>query len=129
MGEHKDWLRYSKDELKAAKILLNSSEGSVILPALYMAQQCAEKVLKAFLLFKGISPSRTHDLRDLVKKCTQHDKEFSSLESNAYLLNPYHLGTRYPDTFLPIPAFSIIEDSIKSAEIILEFVREKTLRN
>ena len=50
MQEHKQWLIYAENELKAAQLLLASTDGSVILPALYMTQQCAEKALKAFVI-------------------------------------------------------------------------------
>lgn len=115
MQEHKQWLAYAENELKAAQLLLESSNGAVILPALYMTQQCAEKALKAFLLFKGINPGKIHDLRDLVNKCTVYDEDFNALKEPAIALNPYNLGARYPDSFLPLPDTSTITTSIKSA--------------
>jgi HEPN domain-containing protein len=125
MQEHKEWITYAENELKAAHHLLASSDEAVIFPALYMTQQCAEKALKAFLIFKGVNPGKIHDLRDLVNKCIIYDQEFASLKEHAVALNPYNLGTRYPDSFLPLPDVSVIITSIKSAAFILEFVKEK----
>jgi HEPN domain-containing protein len=120
MQEHKQWLTYAENELKAAKLLRESLDGSVI-----MTQQAAEKALKAYLILKGVDPGKTHDLRDLVNKCAKHDQGFDFLKEHAIALNPYNLGTRYPDAFLPVPDVSVIDASIKSAAIIVEFVKNK----
>jgi HEPN domain-containing protein len=124
MQEHKEWLAYAEMDLGTAKLLLISPH-TFLLPALYHTQQCAEKALKAFLVFKDINPEKVHDLIRLINKCMQIDQEFSVLKCHAVELNPYISGARYPDSCLPMPHTSTVEASIKSATIILEFVKGK----
>ncbi len=126
MPEHKDWLVFAERDLKAATILIYSQEP--ILPiALYLTQQCAEKSLKAFLVFKKIAPDKIHDLTRLINQCTKIDQEFNRLLTCALELHPYVSGTRYPDSFLPMMDLSLAMSAIRSATNILEFVKDKTL--
>ncbi len=49
MQKHEEWLVFAEQDLKSAKIILKSNE-SIIGPALFHTQQCAEKALKAYLI-------------------------------------------------------------------------------
>ena len=62
-----EWLRYSEGDLFSARALAKSSD----LPArnaCYLAQQCAEKALKAALIAAEVEVMRTHDLDALVQR-------------------------------------------------------------
>ena len=77
----------------------------------YHSQQCAEKALKAYLVYKHINPRRTHDLSELIFECAEYDNDFLELTSDAYEINPYSHRTRYPDSLL-ILDLSVAEDAI-----------------
>ena len=62
----------------------------------YHAQQTAEKMLKAFLVFHGQQPRKTHDLVALLSECLRHDAALSVLSDDADALNGYSIEVRYP---------------------------------
>lgn len=124
MQKHSEWIDYADGDLKAALKLLRPPE--IMIPsALYHTQQCAEKALKAFLIYKKQQPRKIHDLLLLLDLCTHFDQEFSSLMKHAAELNPYISGTRYPDSHFYTPDVSVANSAVKSATIILDFVKSK----
>ncbi len=64
----------------------------------FHAQQAAEKMLKAFLVWKGQDLLRTHDLIALLTQCVASDPGLAELESDCRKLTYYAVGSRYPDT-------------------------------
>ena len=62
----------------------------------YLCHQCAEKYLKAFLLAQGMTPSRIHDLEDLLNLCALHDAALATHLPLAQALNPFGVQIRYP---------------------------------
>lgn len=59
------WLRYGRDGLKAAELLLE--HGQVPRAACFNAQQCAEKAIKGSLIFLQIDFPKTHNLSQLCR--------------------------------------------------------------
>ena len=59
--ETRRWLRYAREDLEAAEGMLESAS---ILPrhVCWLAQQAAEKAIKAVLVFLQIDFPRSHDL-------------------------------------------------------------------
>jgi HEPN domain-containing protein len=73
----------------------------------FHAQQVAEKVLKAFLVFHGRDLSKTHDLVALLTHCAEYDAGLAALESDCRKLTSYGVAARYPgDLFEPSEAES-----------------------
>lgn len=73
----------------------------------FHAQQVAEKVLKAFLVFHGRDLSKTHDLVALLAHCAEYDAGLTALESDCRKLTSYGVVARYPgDLFEPSEAES-----------------------
>jgi HEPN domain-containing protein len=79
------------------------NDPSVTDTACFHAQQCAEKMLKAFLTLKDIHVERTHDLARLLSQCVPLDPEFGVLADAADTLNPYAVEVRYADDWRDIP--------------------------
>ena len=68
----------------------------------FHAQQVAEKGLKAYLVYHGQRPTRTHDLVALLAKCVGVDAQLASLEDDCRRLSYYAVSSRYPaDLFEP----------------------------
>jgi len=118
---HEDWLLKAKNDLKSAKILANSN---VLDTAIYHTQQCAEKALKAYLIFKVIQTIKTHDLVFLSEQCRKINIKFEELFKSAVLLSPYSTEFRYPDDYLGIPSLILVNEAIEESEKILNFVLE-----
>jgi HEPN domain-containing protein len=56
------WVEKAESDLKNARIVLGAGEECPADTVAFHAQQCAEKYLKALLVFEGIDFPKTHDL-------------------------------------------------------------------
>jgi HEPN domain-containing protein len=63
----------------------------------FHAQQAAEKLLKAYLVYHGRTPTRTHDLVALLARCVEIATGLTALEGDCRSLTYYAVGSRYPD--------------------------------
>ena len=121
MKQHEAWLFKAENDLKSAKKLM---EGETAIPdtAIYHAQQCAEKALKAYLSFKLQPVQRTHDVEFLVELCSGINENFSGLLDHARTLSPYSAAFRYPDIIME-PDKEDVFDAIEKASEVLSFVK------
>jgi len=91
---------------------------------LYHCQQSAEKMLKAYLVFKGIT-GWGHDLDTLRLQCAAFDDSFNSVRHArhcAFLLA--FASARYPDYSASIDAVDAAR-GLNSAKRIFDFVAER----
>jgi HEPN domain-containing protein len=63
----------------------------------FHAQQAGEKLLKAYLVARGATPDRTHDLVKLLSACAAIDGALLDLETECVTLSAYGVLPRYPD--------------------------------
>jgi HEPN domain-containing protein len=121
------WVIQSEKDLDAAKY---NYDGKLYNISCFLAQQSAEKILKAFLIKHGDNTIWGHSVADLVDDCSHIDPDFEDLFRIAGSLDKYYIPTRYPDG-LPggIPSNAYIEEdadmAIKMAEEIISFVKSK----
>lgn len=87
------WLSYADEDLKLARCGLTMSSNCPYRLIAYHAQQCAEKYLKAYLVFNETDFPYTHDIRKLLKLCPN---EWAEKLNEADQLTPYAITTRYP---------------------------------
>jgi len=122
----KMWMRKAENDLKTAKDELNTQE-----PAndtiCFHAQQCAEKYLKAFLIYHEIEFEKTHVLEDLITLATQIDNSFIELIEFAKKLTPYAVEIRYP--LFEEPTEEEAKEAIEIAEKIKEFILKRISLN
>lgn len=122
---YNDWRKKANEDLESAKIL-NENNGANSIIAFH-SQQAAEKMLKAFFLYKTKETIHGHSLAYLLKRCKNQDSAFDEIEDHIYILDDYYIETRYPaDTPIDITDTDA-KRSIESAEIVLEFISEKIL--
>src|SRR5438876_7052251 len=122
MPGHKDWVHKAASDLKAARLLLVDED---TLPnSAYNAHQCAEKALKAYLVFNQRQVHKTHDLELLLKLCTEIHSEFINLKEDVKTLNPYVTDSRYLDDRFSIDQAEA-EVAVKKAARILNFINKK----
>jgi len=88
------WLRQAEDDLKAAEKNLGIE---VYYMASFLAQQCAEKALKALYIKKFKELLRVHDLVYLAKKVEAPE----SVSEDCRFLSKVYIESRYPDEQYP----------------------------
>ncbi len=125
--ESKIWLDYAEENLKSAKVLLNSE---LFNPCLQNVQQSIEKALKSILVEKSTKLKKTHSINGL-KNILQNngisielsDDECDFLDS-IYLPSKYPIGNVLPyfepDHEICIRAITIAERVFNIAQGILE---------
>lgn len=116
MKLHEKWLLKAKHDLSSSKKLFEGVN-PIYDTAIYHTQQCAEKALKAFLVYQEQEIEKIHDVSKLLKSCSKFDKSFLELKDDALTLTPYATEFRYPDDCLE-PDKEDVEEAIKMAEKI-----------
>ena len=119
MQSHEKWLIKAKNDLQAAKILL---EANCLDVAIYHTQQCAEKALKGYLAFQKHHIIKTHDLAALVAFCEKYNSKFSQINSLAEKLTPFSVAFRYPEEVDMYPQKQAVVQASHDAAKILRFV-------
>ena len=123
MAIYQEWLLKSKRDLDAAKVLLEKKYCDM---AIYHTQQCAEKALKGYCVYKLQPLIKTHDLERINSICMSLDNDFRELDFFATCLNGLDVQFRYPDTEFE-PTETEVEEAIQWAEQMLTFVNNKCL--
>jgi len=117
------WIRRAESDLKIGRDELMMEDPATDAICFHM-QQCAEKYLKAFLVFHGKEIPRTHDIAFLITRCVQIDPEFQQLiEWGAPYLTTYAVEVHYDATVFP--SLEETQRAVYLAEQIRDFVRKK----
>jgi len=125
--EVRRWLETAKEDLETAKGLITIGRYPI---ACFMAQQSAEKAMKAFLYSKGEGNIRGHSVFELSEKAESHDSSFNSIQPSTSSIDSYYLPTRYPNSLpggTPYDIYGLknAQDAIKDAEEIVNFILER----
>lgn len=127
MAEGRRWLLQAERDLDDAEFNLSGGRYNV---ACFLAQQSAEKALKAYLFSKGAEEVWGHSVAELCKDAQTFDPAFSQLDPKASPLDKYYIPTRYPNA-LPggIPSKAFDENDAKSAirltKEVIDFVKSR----
>ena len=89
-----DWLERACEDLEAARLLMDSE--ATLNAAAFHCQQCIEKALKGYLLYKTGFPADGHNLTWLCKQAVKSDERFQEWLDESAALNRYYIETRYP---------------------------------
>jgi HEPN domain-containing protein len=89
------WLEFADEDLRLARHGLTLRTGVPYRLIAYHAQQCAEKHIKAYLVFQGIDFPFTHNIARLLELCSEKAAWVKEL-SEAEELTPFAITTRYP---------------------------------
>lgn len=89
------WYNQALDDLEFVRWLLK--EGRFFDKGCFIAQQAAEKALKASLYATGKRVVLGHSTYDLTKELSKIDKGFEKLLNECKLLDRYYIPTRYPN--------------------------------
>jgi HEPN domain-containing protein len=89
------WLRYGEGDLTVAEHEMQRP--SPVYPTVcFLCQSAAEKFLKGFLISRGWTLEKTHDLVQLLAWCADYDAELAGMIAEGSLLNEYIVAGRYP---------------------------------
>jgi HEPN domain-containing protein len=91
----KQWINFGDEDLRLARHALTLSSSCPTRLIAYHAQQCAEKYLKAYLVFHHTDFPYTHNMSRLLELC-EEKAEWPESISNAEELTPFAITTRYP---------------------------------
>ncbi|MDR7574370.1 MAG: HEPN domain-containing protein [Armatimonadota bacterium] len=89
------WVRKAKHDLRTAEATFTLEEDCPFDMVCFRAQQCAEKYLKALLVFHGLEVPRTHDLTEILPLLSAGVAVRLDVDELVEL-NPYPVGVRYP---------------------------------
>jgi len=114
-----EWFNYSQNDLTSAHHLFNDLHPKQSEIACYLSQQCAEKALKGYLLFKDTEPPRIHNLVELCQICMKFDSTFSEILDACSDLTPYGVAVRYPNELAVDDTLAKL--AIDKADVIYNF--------
>ncbi len=121
----KAWVDKAEEDLRAAKILLDS-DSRVFGVCGFHCQQAAEKYLKAVLVNEGIEPPRIHDLARLLAIVAERTgTDVIGLVVGASWLSMLAVETRYPDGLPSVDVREKAERALAIAERIRHFCRKR----
>lgn len=121
MAIYEEWLLKAKRDLDTAKALLEKAFHDT---AIYHTQQCAEKALKGYCVYRLQPLIKTHDLEKILNICIKLDSSFNHLDILATSLNGLDVRFRYPDIEFE-PDATEVQDAINWSEQIFDFVKTK----
>lgn len=123
--EGQRWWRQAERDLEDARYAFAGERYNL---TCFLAQQSAEKALKAYLYFQGMEVVWGHSVRELVGLAAEFDAEFIALAERVAPLDQYYIPTRYPNGLpggVPFEAFNEEDGQrgLRMAEWVLEAVR------
>jgi len=122
-GDVEKWVVKALNDMKVAEHEMRLPDGEMTTDAVcFHCQQAAEKLLKAYLVSRGVDFGRTHELEFLLQLCIGQDAEFKEVELGN--LSSYAVEIRYPDEFY-IPSVEEARKSFALAGKLKEFVLKK----
>lgn len=125
------WLEFADEDLRFAEHGLKIKDECPCRLIAYHAQQCAEKHLKAYLVFHGKDFPYTHDLQELLAECAEISDWPKELKP-ARELTYYAISTRYPgeaDEVTRRDALRAVELAKGVREIVRKVLKEEGFNN
>lgn len=118
-----DWLFHANLDYLAAKNLINDER--CYFATAFHCQQCIEKALKGYMLYKTRKLFDGHNLTWLCKQAMLMDDHFRKHLMDSVTLNKYYIETRYPaDVPLDID-YDTIQSLFEITTDMLSFISEQ----
>lgn len=94
----KNWLIKANEDIAVVDELMRSDLSAFTSSICFHSQQAVEKFLKAFLAYKDVDFSKTHDVDYLLSLCINIENAgFSNVDLKS--LAEFAVSVRYPDDF------------------------------
>lgn len=97
----RNWIAFAEEDLRLARHALTMSDPIPYRLSAFHSQQCAEKCLKAYLVWYGVDFPFTHSLSRLIELCLEIGPWAQSVP-NLDTLTPYSVSSRYPGTEIEV---------------------------
>jgi len=118
-----NWLEFGEENLKSAKVLL---ESGLFNPCLQNSQQAVEKMLKAVLVEFSLKFKKTHSINELAIMLGENGLTVDLAEDERDLLDSIYLPSKYPLGSV-LPDFEPDEKTCTACIAIAERVEESVL--
>lgn len=121
------WLEQAQADRHGAQLLFDG--GSYHL-ACFIAQQVAEKAVKAFLYAQGEEFVIGHSVEALCRWAAEMDADFEALRQEVAPLDAYYIPTRYPNGVpdsIPARIYTqpVAQETLRMADAVLALVEQK----
>jgi HEPN domain-containing protein len=119
-GSPADWLRHARSDISLAR---KTGDPDTLLETLcFHAQQAVEKCFKAVLVWRGITPPATHNLKTLIERLPP-DLNLPAYVIEAAALTDYAVSTRYPGAYEEVDEAEYRE-ALQTAELVMSWAGE-----
>jgi HEPN domain-containing protein len=95
------WIEFADEDLRVAEIISSLSSNIPYRNIAYHSQQCAEKYLKAYLLYHNVDFPYTHNISTLIELCLPF-VDLNKQLSKAKELSKFAVAVRYPTDYLTL---------------------------
>ncbi len=121
------WFAQSERDLGDARFCASGNRHAL---ACFMAHQCAEKAVTAFLFASGAEDVWGHALADLCQDAMAFEPGFQTIQSAAILLDKHYFMARYPSALpggIPADAYDGNESAraVEIASDVFDFCRQR----
>lgn len=116
----KGWLIKAEKDIDTAQHMLAQGEDYTDIVCFH-AQQAAEKSLKSYLVWLGVSFPKTHVLEDLLDLISPYDNSLEPWRFDLQMLTPLAVETRYPE--FTQPSLSEAQQAVIAAEQVFSQVK------
>lgn len=97
MEHAKEWLDYAQRDYDFAVDVESNFWPKHMEKICYFCQQSTEKALKAVLAYNEVSIPKTHNITELIEKCSKFDSSIQMEEKVSIIMTAYATVSRYPD--------------------------------
>jgi HEPN domain-containing protein len=122
-----NWLKKANRDLIAAQHEL-TFPFPITESVCFHSQQAVEKFIKAYLVYQGVSFTKTHEIGELITKAELLDNEISKLKEEADTLTDYATTVRYPEELLE-PSIDDSREALRIAEMVKIYILGKIPRD
>lgn len=116
IAEIRRWIEKAENDFRNAEYVLTMQENCPFDTVCYHCQQCAEKYLKAFLIYQNVDFPKTHDLVLLFNLLPKNEPLNLHIQ-DVQPLNRYSVEARYPGEWEPIDEFEA-RDALEMARVV-----------
>jgi len=125
--EGRRWLRQAQSDFAFLQVARQARKYDA---CCFLAQQTAEKALKAYLFHQGEELIFTHSIFRLCEMAAQYDSAFGELREQVKLLDFYYVEARYPNALEDVIPAEFYSDqdagrAVEMARLVVEAVRAR----
>lgn len=117
-----EWVLKAEQDYLTAETMARKRKSPVPDVVGFHSQQCVEKYLKAFLVFKRLDFPKTHDLIKLLELSTGKEPFLEIFRQELRMLNPFSVQFRYPGEGATVDD---AKTALKAMRQVRKFLREK----